>query len=190
MCTLRLRPSPTDVRTPHLRAITHTIASLVTLIYKCKHPTQVSLHLYTHSYSREHRLPQCFKHVENLLSSTQTPQIRTHRRFLMDKGRQGCLHCNVSERYKYLFLSRHQGTHKQPNPANGISLPLYPAFQSFTSIALRKAFRVKSFSLNPNLLHEEHNCNVKAGEVCAFTHRCAHTYACTLKYSNDHRQTT
>lgn len=53
MCTLRLRPSPVEVRTPHLHAITHTIISSVTLIYKCKHLTQVSLHLYIYIHTQE-----------------------------------------------------------------------------------------------------------------------------------------
>lgn len=88
--------------------------------------------------------------------------------FPSGQGQTRDLHSNISERYKYLFLSRHQ-----PQP---MASPTFctPTFQSF--IALRQEFRVKSFSLNPNLLHVEHYCNVKAGEVCAFSHLCAHTY--------------
>lgn len=156
--------------------LSHAIASLVTLSYKCKHPHKCSYtctHIHTQETTDSHSASNTWQTSCPLLRH---PQMCTHRHFLMDKGRQGCLHSNIFEKYTYLFLSCYEGAQKQPQPQPMASPTLCtPAFQAFTRIALRQEFRGKSFSLNLNLLQEEHNCNVKAGEACAlFTHVCTH----------------
>lgn len=138
MCTPRLRPIPVDVRTPHLRGITHTVASSVTLIYKRTH-----IHTQENTESQ-----QCFKLMEKLLSSTQTP-TDLHTQALPNGQGQTRVHAQQHLRKIQISVPFQAPRYTETAHPSQWHLPLsvpLPAFQSFTSIALRKEFRVKFLS--------------------------------------------
>lgn len=157
--------------------LSHAIASLVTLSYKCKHPTQVFLHVYTHSYSRDHRLPQCFKHMANLLSSPQTP-TDVHTQALPNGQGQTRVFAQQHLRKVHIsvpFLLR-RCTETAPTPANGISHPLYPCIPGIYQDCSQTGIQREKFLSKPQSFTRRAQLQCESWWGMCIIYTCVHTH--------------